>query len=154
MGEDAEEELWGTDEGAVIDEGGSDLLEQLRLLIDTCVAFSGALVDAIGVDLLIPRAVPRTRVESRFKSFYCNLRPEEFRRTFRLPRPLFDTIVEDLRPNLEYRSGTAWVSGGPCRPMLVCVCVWPVAAALHPARRAAPAAPLPDHACVPLPHVY
>ena len=90
-----EEEGWGTDEGAAIDEGGSDVLEQLDRLIDACMDFAGAFVCAVGAHLLIPRAVPRTRVQSRFKSFYCTLRPEEFRRTFRLPRPLFDTIVED-----------------------------------------------------------
>jgi hypothetical protein len=43
----------------------------------------------------------RTRQESRFHHFYAHMRDEEFRRTFRLPRPLFDEVVDALRPELD-----------------------------------------------------
>jgi hypothetical protein len=44
--------------------------------------------------------VPRTRGPSQWGSLYSHMRPDEFRRHFRLPRPLFDEIVEELRPSL------------------------------------------------------
>jgi hypothetical protein len=46
---------------------------------------------------------PRTRQESRFHHFYARMRDDEFRRTFRTPRALFDSLVDVLRPELEYR---------------------------------------------------
>ena len=46
---------------------------------------------------------PRTRTESRFAQFYSHMRDDEFRAVFRLPRALFDAILEDIRPEIEYR---------------------------------------------------
>ena len=47
--------------------------------------------------LLIRRKEPRTRQLSRFDEFYSRMRDDEFRATFRVPRPLFNVIVDDMR---------------------------------------------------------
>ena len=57
----------------------------------------------------------RTQQPSRFHEFYSRMRDDEFRQTFRVPRPLFDTIVADLRPHLESRCAL------PLRVSYICV---------------------------------
>jgi hypothetical protein len=51
---------------------------------------------------LRPIKQPRTRQASRFDEFYSRMRDDEFRATFRVPRPLFNVIVEDMRESLTY----------------------------------------------------
>jgi hypothetical protein len=41
---------------------------------------------------------------SQYFMYYSNLPDEEFRKTFRVPRELFEYLLECLRPRLEYRS--------------------------------------------------
>lgn len=47
--------------------------------------------------VVIKHKEPRTRQPSRFDEFYSRMRDDEFRATFRVPRPLFNVIVEDMR---------------------------------------------------------
>ena len=54
----------------------------------------------------------RMQQPSRFHEFYSRMRDDEFRQTFRVPRPLFDVIVADLRPHLEYRCSSS--PSSPC----------------------------------------
>ena len=64
--------------------------------------------------------LPRTRTASRYHDFYCRMRDAEFRAVFRVPRPLFDAIVADLRPMLQYR----WAVSAPILPRYLLRISW------------------------------
>ena len=53
--------------------------------------------------VVIKHKEPRTRQPSRFDEFYSRMRDDEFRATFRVPRPLFNVFVEDMRADLTYK---------------------------------------------------
>ncbi len=54
-------------------------------------------------NIAFPTMLPRTRQPSRYAEFYTRMRDDEWRAAFRVPRPLFATIVNRLRPKLEWK---------------------------------------------------
>lgn len=92
---DLDVEVWDELDGVDAEkmEGAKDALSALRCL--------ELLLDAERP--VKPLREPRTRSASLWHDLYSRMRPEEFRRTFRLPRSLFDSIAEDLRPQIQAR---------------------------------------------------
>jgi hypothetical protein len=80
-------------------------------LLETVVVLFGMACTAIVLCGLYtqPPKQPRTRQESRFHHFYSRMKNDEFRAAFRVPRPLFDTIVELLRPHLSWEYDSSFL---------------------------------------------
>ncbi len=59
-------------------------------------------LDIANRDIPVPREL-RTRRPSDFGTFYAHMRPVEFQCTFRISRALFDSILDTIRPDIEWR---------------------------------------------------